>query len=364
MKIEEQKITIREIVAGYKNNDEEGVIGYGGRLNIRPQYQREFVYKDKQKFAVMDTIWKGFPLNVMYWVRKDTDHYELLDGQQRTISFCSYVAGEYTMQFDDKLLGFHNLTPEQQNRILNYEIHIYICEGTDDEQLDWFQTINIAGERLTVQEIRNAIYSGTWLTAAKRYFSKTGCVAYKIGGDYMSGSPIRQEYLETVLGWINEGKVQEYMSAHQHDPNADELRQYFEHVMGWIQMKFPKKRKEMKGVPWGELYNQYKNKPLDATALEEQVSRLMRDSDVQNKKGIYAYVLDGDERHLNVRTFDANTRREVYERQEGICPICKQHFEIEEMEADHITPWSKGGRTIAANCQMLCQECNRRKSDK
>lgn len=370
MKIELTTITVGEIANGYVDNSfsEEGIVGYGGKLNIRPKYQREFVYDDKKKKKVMDTIWKGFPLNVMYWVRNENGTFELLDGQQRTISFCSFVAGEYMMLFDGNLLGFSNMSSDQQKRILDYKLQIYICEGTSDEQLDWFQIINIAGERLTNQELLNAVYSGPWVTQAKRRFSKTGCVAYKIGSDYLSGSPIRQDYFETALRWISDAKnttLKEYMAAHQNDTDADELWQYFQNVINWIKVHFTKVyKKEMKSVDWGLLYNKYKDTTLTATAIGEEVERLMKDSDVQKRSGIFEYVFDHDEHHLGIRAFDDNTKREVYEKQKGICPICGNYFEIEEMEADHITPWSKGGRTISENCQMLCQECNRRKSSK
>lgn len=370
MKIDLVPITVRELCASYEDLSisEEGITGYSGRLNIRPKYQREFVYDDKKRNAVMDTVWQGFPLNVMYWVRVGEDQYELLDGQQRTISICSFIAGEYMMEFDGNLLGFENMTETQKNRILDYQLQVYICEGDDDEKIKWFQRINIAGEKLTNQEILNAIYSGPWVTQAKRRFSKTGCVAYKIGSDYMNGSPIRQDYFETALQWICDAQsttIKKYMGAHQQDTDADELWQYFQNVIHWINVHFIKTyKKEMKGVEWGLLYNRYKDTQLTATAIGEEVARLMQDSDVQKKSGIFEYVFDHDEHHLGIRTFDDNTKREVYEKQHGICPICGKHFEIEQMEADHITPWSKGGRTIAANCQMLCQECNRRKSNR
>lgn len=365
MKIELTQVTIGELAEGYLDNSstEEGIVGYGGRLNIRPKYQREFVYDVKHRNAVMDTVWKGFPLNVMYWVRNG-EGFELLDGQQRTISICQYISGEYLMNFGGNLVGFDNLTPEQQRRIMDYPLQIYICEGTAEEQLDWFRIINIAGERLTEQELRNAIYSGPWLTSAKRRFSKTGCVASQIGGDYMSGSPIRQAYLETVLRWISHGEIDRYMALHQHDNDSDELWQYFQDVMHWVQTHFTERRKEMKGVQWGEMYNLHRDDPFKESDLRQRVKDLMRDSDIRNKGGIYWYVLDGDEHHLDLRTFDGNTRREAYEHQNGICPLCGRHFELEEMEADHITPWAKGGRTTAENCQMLCRECNRRKSAK
>ena len=239
-----------------------------------------------------------------------------------------------------------------------------ICDSTDSEKLEWFKTINIAGEKLSNQELRNAVYTGPWLSSAKQKFSKTGCVAYKIGEKYMSGSPIRQEYLETAISWINNGKIEEYMSIHQQDDNADELWQYFRAVIEWVELKFPKYRKEMKGIAWGELYNKYKDKSLDAKKLEAELEKLMMDDEVTNKKGAYPYVLSRDERHLNLRAFSDSQKRKTYEKQKGICPMCKEHFEIEQMEADHITPWSQGGKTNDENCQMLCKECNRRKSDK
>ena len=189
MKIELKEISIREVSNGYKNDNEEGVVGFGGRLNIRPKYQREFVYKDKKRDDVIDTVKKQFPLNVMYWVKNEDATYEVLDGQQRTVSICEYVAGSFSFN----AMYFNNLTNVEQNQILDYKLMIYFCEGNDKEKLDWFKTINIAGEKLTDQELRNAIYTGTWLTDAKKYFSKTGCAAYGIGNDYMTGSPIRQD---------------------------------------------------------------------------------------------------------------------------------------------------------------------------
>ena len=370
MKIELHQIQIRDLCTDYQDlsMQEEGITGYGGKLNIRPKYQREFVYDDKKRNAVMDTVWNGFPLNVMYWVRVGDDHYELLDGQQRTISICSFIAGEYLMNFDGNLLGFNNMTEEQKNRILDYSLQVYICEGTPEEQLKWFGIINIAGEKLTEQERRNAIYSGPWVTQAKRRFSKTGCVAYKIASDFISGSPIRQDYFEKALKWIGDAQgksILQYMAEHQNDTDADQLWQYFQDVIHWVEKLFGHKyKKEMKSVEWGILYNQYRDTTLTATAIAQEVSRLMVDSDVQKKPGIFSYVFDHDEHHLGIRAFDDNTKREVYERQNGICKMCGKHFEIEQMEADHITPWCDGGRTVADNCQMLCRECNRRKSGK
>ena len=222
MKIELHEIPVREVVNGYVDSAENGVVGYGGQLNIRPAFQREFIYKDKQRDEVIRTITKQFPLNVMYWVKSDDGGFELLDGQQRTISVCQYVNGDFSIDH----LAFHNLTDTERSQILDYKLMIYICEGTDKEKLDWFKIINIAGEQLTAQELRNAVYTGEWLTEAKKYFSKNQCPAYQIAGDYLSGSAIRQNYLETALKWIaarDNIEIEDYMSQHQHDTNCNEL---------------------------------------------------------------------------------------------------------------------------------------------
>ena len=239
---------------------------------------------------------------------------------------------------------------------------IYFCSGTDSERLDWFRTINIAGERLTDQELRNAVYAGSFVSDAKRYFSKNGCVAYQVGSDYLSGSAIRQEYLESTIDWISEGKIEEYMSTHQHDTDAKVLWNYFQAVIDWVKTVFTNYRKEMKGVPFGTLYNEFKEKKLDAKKLEKEIAKLMEDEDVTNKKGIYSYVLTRKEKFLNIRVFTEKQKREAYERQKYICPVCKKKYKIEEMEADHTRPWHEGGKTISENCQMLCKDDNRRKS--
>ncbi len=368
MKISPKTILIRELIDGFEDNEEEGVVGFGGKLNIRPQYQREFVYSPKQQEEVINSIFKGFPLNVMYWVKNDDDTYELLDGQQRTLSICSYAEGEFFVNIKGTPKAFTNLSENQVEQFLNYPLQIYICEnGTDDEKLDWFEIINIAGEKLTKQELRNAAFPGPWLSAAKRKFSKSNCVAYKLGQEYVPGNPIRQEILEKVLSWITNGggddEIKKYMAKHQHDTNADTEWQYFQLVIAWIKTIFPKYRREMKGLDWGLFYNRFKNNTYSASVLEEEIKRLMMDDDVTSKKGIYEYLLSGDERKLNIRSFTDNMKREAYERQNGVCPKCGKHFEITEMQGDHIKPWSQGGKTIAENCQMLCADCNRRKSD-
>lgn len=373
MKIELREITIRELTDGFADNDEQGVVAYGGKLDIRPPYQREFIYKDKQRNAVIDSVRQDFPLNVMYWAVRDDGTYEVIDGQQRTLSICQFVNDEFSMEWGGHQLTFNNLQDNQQEQILDYKLMVYFCTGNDEEKLNWFKTINIAGEEHYPQEIRNAVYAGPWTADAKRYFSKTGCPAYGLASDYMTGSPIRQDYLKTAIDWHSQAggvadKIEKYMGKHQHDKNVTPLWQYFQKVIAWVKATFPEYRREMKGVEWGVLYNQFKNEEFDTDKLEERIAELMVDRDVTRKAGIYPYVLDGDESHLSIRAFDDADKREAYERQKGKCPKCpkkdQKKLDISEMHADHIKPWSKGGKTIAANCEMLCADCNRRKSGK
>ncbi len=360
MKIELKEITVRELTEDYQDNEDQGVLGYGGKLDIRPPYQREFIYKDKQRDAVIHTLTKNFPLNVMYWAVREDGSYEVIDGQQRTISISQFVEGDFAFQNR----YFHNLQEDEKEQILNYKLTVYLCSGTDSEKLEWFKTINIAGEKLTEQELRNAVYSGTWVSDAKRYFSKNGCAAYGIGSDYLNGSPIRQDYLETAIKWISEGNIEAYMSKHQHDPNAIALWMYFQSVITWVSATFTKKRKYMKGVDWGSLYNAYKDEIFDAAKIEAEVAALIADDDVTKKSGIYPFILTRKEKYLSIRAFSDSMKQKVYEKQHGVCIECGEKFELNEMEADHITPWHEGGKTNEENCQMLCKEDNRRKSGK
>lgn len=359
MEIELKEIKIRDLVSRYTDNAEEGVVGYGGLLNIRPKYQREFVYKDKQREAVIETVKKNFPLNVMYWVENGDDDFEVLDGQQRTISICEYVTGKFSLNFQ----YFHNLEEAEKNQILDYKLMVYFCKGTDREKLDWFKTINIAGEKLTEQELRNAVYTGPWLTSAKRYFSKTGCPAYNIASSYLTGVAIRQDYLETAIDWISDGNIDDYMASKQSLSTASELWLHFQNVINWVKVTFPEYRKEMKGLNFGKLYRDNNGEPKDPVELENVIKLLMIDDDVTKKSGIYKYVITGDEKALNIRSFTEKQKREVFERQEGVCVSCGNKFEYQEMEADHITPWSQGGKTGVENCQILCKGCNRTKSN-
>lgn len=358
MKIELLDITVRELVEGYEDDGDGGVRGYDGLLDIRPPFQREFIYKEKERNAVIDSILKEFPLNVMYWSDREDGTFEIIDGQQRTISIAQYVQGDFSLDGQ----YFHNLTPEKQDLILDYKLTVYLCTGTSDEKLDWFRTINIAGQELTDQELRNAVYAGSWVSDAKRYFSRPKSPAYQLGKDYMRGAAIRQDYLEIAIKWIYGGNIEEYMAQHQHDDNAESLWLHFESVIRWVESVFIEKNKHMKSIDWGPLYDRYKDTNLDPITIEKEIASLMIDDEVTHKAGIYPYILTRDQKHLNIRTFTDSMRYKIYELQDGICVRCNNRFRIESMEADHITPWIEGGKTNEENCQMLCVRCNRRKS--
>lgn len=407
MTIKLENIKLRELFDGYVNSDEDGVVGYHGRLDIRPKYQREFIYDTKEQIAVIDTIKKGFPLNTMYWavardekgqkiLKNGEETYELMDGQQRTISACEFLNNKLVVNYQ-KFFNIQKSTPNIAEDILNYELQVYICDGEVSDKLAWFRTINIAGKPLTEQELLNAQYTGEWLTKAKYWFSKTGCSAQETivtkghkAADYMNGSPIRQDYLSTVLKWIadykglpartDEGDA--YMAEHQGDADAGDIKSYYTAVIDWIGGKFKAYRKEMKGLPFGLYFNRYQRGELkgqiiekNADEIETEIARLIADDEVGPIKGIYEYIIDGEEKHLSLRQFDEKTARKVYEKQHGICPYCekkigghtypdgKNIYEFKDMEADHILPWSKGGKTEEDNCQMLCKWHNGHKSD-
>ena len=377
MTIQLVHIKVRDLFNGYQDNGPDGVVAYGGKLDVRPAYQREFVYKPEQQQAVIDTVSKGYPLNVMYWADQGDGHYELIDGQQRTLSICTFLNNDFSCKglFGfSRPLQFGSLPSNLQAKLLDYELTVYICDGTESEKLEWFKTINIAGEELTNQELRNAVYKGSWVSDAKRYFSKTGCAAYGLGSKYLKGTAIRQDYLESVIYWYGDQAmpkldIEDCMMKHQHKPNAQDLWDYFQRVIEWVETLFPTYRKEMKGLPWGIYYNRYHKNTYDPIALEQEIATLMADEDVTKKSGIYKYVLEkaignDDPSGLSIRAFSDSQKRTIYEQQGGVCPHCGKKCEYEEMEGDHITPWSKGGKTELANLQMLCQVCNRRKSNK
>lgn len=373
MTIKQIEVTVGEITQGYVNNDEQGVRGYGGRLDIRPPYQREFIYNEREQQAVITTVLHGYPLNVMYWVRRGDDAecpYEVMDGQQRTLSLCEYVDGKFSHEFKN----FFNQPEDIRRRILDYRLTIYVCDGEPSEKLEWFKTINIAGKPLNEQEINNAIYAGPFVSDAKRHFSKSNCGAYRLAKDLVAGTPLRQDFLKKALEWIaahetRQGRPQSvvgYMADHQHDPNANNLWSYFQNVINWAITNFDLRhfRKIMKGLDWAALYDRYHGQTLDTVALAKRISALMGDDEVQRQQGIIPYVLTGDERHLDLRAFPEGMKLAAWERQGHVCPLCGKEFGYEFMEGDHITPWREGGRTVAENCQMLCRECNRRKGGK
>ena len=399
MKITNTQIKIGDLVSGYQDDDEGGVVGYAGdngpRLDIRPAYQREFVYKDHQQKAVINTVMRGLPLNTMYWVKSTDpvtgeDHFEVLDGQQRTISICRFVTSGFSVEDPSgSTVYFSGLPQDVKDAILGYELQVYVCEGTDSERLAWFRTINTAGEALTEQELRNANYPGRWLSDAKRYFSKTSGPADELSAGLIKGSAIRQELLEKALAWIaakqglgGDEPVTTYMADHQDDPNAAELKRYWREMIEWVDEMFVghggKRQKPMDGVDWGRLFNEHGERDdLDPDVVRAQVDKLMSDTEVLKKSGIYEYVLRGSGtdprslRLLNLRAFSEADKATMYARQGGKCadPSWTGHdpdqvFERSEMHADHKVPWSAGGKTELSNGQMLCSKCNSEKGAK
>lgn len=382
MKTNRMMVKIREIFEGFEDRDEGGekgyggAWGYGGKLNIRPEYQREYVYEEKDAAKVIDSILHGYPINIMYWVKTPEGNFELLDGQQRTLSICNFLDHKYTIFDKDGNRRYEDSLPEEKEKILDYDLEICVCEGTTNDILDWFKTINIKGKELTEQEMLNATHTGPWLTDLKRYFSKPNCPGYGLGKDYIDGSVERQDYLRRVIDWISDSNIQSYMEEHRYDKDAETVWKYFQDVIEWIRTNFHCSHKEMKGLPWGKYYNKYNTVNFDSTALTEKVNELMADEEVENKKGIFEYALEyfcikenggtltnGDcERLLHLRQFDSATRKSKYMQQNGICPYCGKHFEFEQMHGDHIEPWSRGGKTVPENCQMLCRDCNLKKS--
>jgi len=373
MRIDRREVLVKDVFAGYVNDGEDGVFAYGGKLTIRPPYQREFVYDDERQRAVIHTVLDGFPLNTMYWAKTGDDTYEVLDGQQRTLSIMEFLVHHQYVKINGETKYCDNLTEDQYGRLMAYPLTVYVCEGTPSEKLAWFRVVNIGGVKLEDQELLNASYTGSWLTAAKVLFSKRGCNAKRISDRYIVADPIRQKLLETALKGICEAHslrdVSEYMGLHQHDLDADELWQYFQKVINWVNMIFPEYHPDMKGRNWCHLYNVYHENAYNSNVMCSEVRRLHTDDEVGDSKGIYEYLLARDTdpfagRLLNLRTFDERDKIAAYQKQNGLCAICKEHFEYNEMEGDHIQPWSKGGKTVPENLQMLCRHCNGQKTDK
>ena len=366
MDITLHKIKVRDLVAGYRDEGDEGVYGYGGKLDIRPPYQREFVYDQKDRLLVIDSIMHGFPLNAMYWIVRDDGGYEVMDGQQRTISICQYFNNDFS--YDERYFGrLDGAEDVRQRKFLDYELTVYFCNGDDEEKIRWFERINVAGKELSAQEMRNAVYHGPWVSDAKRWFSKRNCPAINIARNYVVADFERQGCLERAIQWFvgkkDDAAIREYMAQRKKDgdPDASELWSHFSNVITWIEAKFKHtsdRVKILKGLDWGALYAKYGKAKLDVAKIEERTRQLLLDDEVEGKKGIIPYLLTGEEKHLNLRAFTDAQRLKMYERQGGVCPLCGRRFALEEMHADHVRPWCRGGQTTLENGQMLCHDCN------
>ena len=384
MEITRKSITIRELCEGYVNESEtqieDAVKAYGGKLCVRPAFQRAFVYDKKQENAVIDTAMKGFPLNIMYWVDNGDGTYDCLDGQQRTISLCNFVDGISSFSAEwfnggkkNYIHTIQRIDPDMYERFMNYELEVYICRGAKSERMEWFRTINIAGEELYPQELRNANYVSPWLTDAKRYFSKANasstakCPAERVGGQYTNKNANRQEILAQVISWFigstEDADICQYMEDHINDPDASELWNYFNNIIDWINEIFPGVYdKGMASVNWGALYNQYGEDDLDPDDICAKFDELIefkasKELDISVAK-IVEYCITRDEKLLKHRQFSEPQRSTLYNRQNGICPDCGQHFLKADMHAHHIVPWYNGGLTEISNGVMLCKECH------
>lgn len=387
MEIKKIAVTIKDLCKGYVNDSEiqieDAVTAYNGKLCVRPAFQRAFVYDKKQENAVIDTALKGFPLNIMYWVDNGDGTYDCLDGQQRTISLCNFVDGASNFQAPwltgadgnkhMSISGLKRMHPDLYERFMNYELEVYICKGEKAERMEWFRTINIAGEELYPQELRNANYVSKWLTDAKRYFSKANgsstakCPAERLGGQYTNKNANRQEILAQVISWkigsTEDANICQYMEDHINDPDASDLWNYFNDVVGWINEIFPGTYdKGMASVNWGSLYNNYSEEDLDPDEISAKFDELIdfkatKELDVSVAK-IVEYCITRDESLLQHRKFSEAQRTALYNRQKGICPDCGTHFLKADMHAHHIVPWYNGGLTDMSNGVMLCKECH------
>ena len=373
MSLQFQFIKIKDLIAGFDDksdeNDDYGIYAYYGKLNIRPAYQREMIYSNKEQNQIIDSILKNYPINLIYWAKTGNDTYEVIDGQQRIMSICNFYNHDFSYKVDNIIPQyFDNLSDELKNKFLNYELMVYIIENGDEtEKLNWFKIINTPGKKLSKQELRNAFYTGLWLSDAKKYFSKLNGLAQKKSKGLIKGDPKRQEILEKALEWIADKQncsVEEYMNDHRKDSDAQELWIYFQQVIDWVRRIFVNEYEEMQKVEWGKLYNEFGDNNLNPKEIGSKIQVLMEHPDIQKKEGIFSYVLDKKEHHLNLRIFDNNQKRIKYQKQKGFCASCNKKFLINQMQADHIIPWSQGGSTVLDNLQMLCIDCNRRKSNK
>ena len=379
-------ITVKDICAGFVYNELEGkgLFGLSGKLTIQPEYQRNYIYADgKKDVAVIESILKGYPLGLIYFVRVNDEKLEVLDGQQRITSFGRFVTNKFAVKDENGMEQyFSGIAADKQTMIWETKLTIYECEGSESEIKQWFRTINIAGIPLNDQELLNAIFSGPFVTLGKEEFSNSQNSNIQKWSAYVSGSANRQEFLECALDWVSKGNISDYMSRHRFDTNITELKTYFNSVIEWVSSVFTDVESEMRGLEWGRLYEEFHRKAYDPAKVSEEVQKLYGDPYVKNRKGIFEYILGGsvDTKLLDVRVFDEATKKSVYSTQtakaetksESNCPLCaighdankSKIWKLVEMDADHVSAWSKGGVTDARNCQMLCKTHNRAKGNR
>ena len=380
-------ITVADICNGfvYSQLEGKGLFGLGGKLTIQPEYQRNYIYADgggKQEQAVIHSLLKGYPLGLIYFNTVAKDTFEVLDGQQRITSIGRFVTNKFAIMDNGNPKNFDSLPADQRTRIQDSKLLIYECEGTETEIKQWFETINIAGVPLNDQELLNAVYSGPFVTLAKAELSNSQNANIQMWSAYIRGSANRQAFLERALDWVSKGDIGSYMNQHRYDNNINQLKTYFNSVIDWVSSVFRDVEKEMQGLEWGRLYQAHHSKSYDPAKVSTEVKRLLGDPYVKNRRGVFEYILGGqkDERLLDVRVFDEATKRSAYERQtsdarakgKSNCPLCaigndankSRIYKLNEMDADHVSAWSKGGDSSAKNCQMLCITHNRAKGNR
>ena len=380
------EITVKDICDGFVYNELEGkgLFGLSGKLTIQPEYQRNYIYADgKRDVAVIESILKGYPLGLIYFNKVNVDVLEVLDGQQRITSFGRFVTNKFAIKDENGMEQyFSGIASDKQSKILKTPLLIYECEGTESEIKEWFKTINIAGVPLNQQELLNAVYSGTFVTLGKAEFSNSQNSNIQKWSAYISGSVNRQAFLECALDWVSKGNIGDYMSRHRYDKNITELKAYFNSVIDWVSTVFTDVESEMQGLEWGRLYEEHHKKSYNPAKVSKEVEKLYGDPYIKNRKGIFEYILGGsvDTKLLEVRVFDEATKKSVYSAQtkkaessgKSNCPHCavghdvnkSKIWKLNEMDADHVTAWSKGGATNIKNCQMLCKTHNRAKGNR
>ena len=380
-------ITIKDICEGFVYNELEGkgLFGLAGKLTIQPEYQRNYIYASdngKKEIAVIDSVLKGYPIGLIYFNKISENNLEVLDGQQRITSLGRFITDKFAIKNENGIQYFNAMAQDKKKKIEDTKLTIYECEGEESEIKEWFRTINIAGVPLNDQEMANAIFSGPFVTLAKEEFSNSQNSNIQRWGAYISGSANRQEFLERALDWVSKGNIDSYMSLHRFDKNIDELKKYFNSVIDWISSLFLDVEKEMRGLEWGRLYEKYHNKSYNPTEVLNEVRKLYADPYIKNRKGIFEYILSGSEdtKLLEIRVFDDIVKRTVYlaqtksakEQKKSNCSYCaigqdtnkKKIWNFDEMDADHVLAWSKGGLTSIKNCEMLCKTHNRAKGNR